>query len=540
MYKVLLVDDEPSVIERLAMIDWDKYGFSVCGTAGNGEDALEIIKLSDPDLVITDLKMPVIDGLKLISLSSELHMRAKFIILSGYSEFTFAREALRLEVSEYILKPFDYGEIEETICKMAQQIRYDRMKKEYADKRLVHIAGQTIRRIIEGEGGEQLLERAAKLLDMGPEDEIKCLLVDTGPNKPKGKPDTGSLSPARTVQVWEVLESALGEYRQNLFDDDEGRFGILLHKRMPFYDNISPFTLEMAERLKGCVDGPVLLSESAPAKGLDKLAVVYAQSRLALGFSFFFNEDCLIRYEDVRNRTLDNLPCMENPKDLMDAICGGTSNKIASMVQNLFFIFREVRKAPDSVRAFIRNLEFEAIKLVSGLNGNTETIIQTVLELDKGMEFLTMSELQDSFLKFCFQLADIIGSLRQSDSRDVVTEVKSYIMSNYSKEIKLRELASVFYINPTYLGQLFRKTTGMQFNEYLHTVRIKEAKKLLKRTTMKISDIALAVSYSDPKYFLSKFKSIVNQSPSDYKLKKNLTPQEFIHENEIGVCQQDQ
>lgn len=542
MYKVLLVDDEPSVIEYLEMMDWNKYGFSVCGTAQNGEDALEIIKLCDPDLVVTDVKMPVIDGLKLISLSNEdLHSKAKFIILSGYGEFSFAREAMKLNASGYILKPLDMSELEETVSKMAQQIRKDRMNKENTDKRLAFVAEQTIRRIVEGEGRQPLFDRAALLLNISDRDEMKCLLIDIGPNESEDGPAGGPGSRAKKNQARSILESALGEYRNNLFEDSEGRFGIILCEKMPFYNTVGAFASGLVMRLKAGIGGSVPLSVSMPATGLNMLAEVYLQSRLAQNFAFFFGDGCLIRYEDIQNRSMDSLPCMENPQALIEAICKGTPDRITSTVEQLFVKFLEDMKAPGSVRAFIRNLEFEAIKRISQLNGNPEEFTQMAVELDKLVESLTMKKLQDSFLKLCLRLAKTIDSLKQNSNRDIVLELKNYIKSNFSKDIKLKELASVFYMNPVYLGQLFKKSTGMQFNEYLHTVRIEEAKKLLIRTGMKISEVAQAVGYSDPKYFLSKFRTIVNQAPSDYKINNaQLFSEEIANENEAGFFKQDQ
>jgi two-component system, response regulator YesN len=520
MYKVLLVDDEPSVIERLIMVDWNKYGFSVCGTADNGEDALEIIRLCDPDLVVTDLKMPVIDGLRLISISIEkLNSKAKFVILTGYGEFTFAREAMKLNASGYMLKPLDDTELDETMSKIAQQIRSDRRNDEYTNKRLAFVARQTIRRIIGGEGRQQLLERVGILLDIGEMDEIRCLLIDVGQHKFVNglASDPGNWS--KKNQARNIIESALGEYRLNLFEDNEERFGIILYEKMPFYNSIGSFASKLETQLKGCIDESVLLSISAPAKGISLLEKAYTQSRLALNFAFFLGEGCLIRYEDIKNKDMDNAPFMENTHALLEVISKESADEITLSIERLFCRFLEDKKAPGPVKAFARNFVFEAVKLIDGLKGDPDEFIQLAVELDRVEESLTIWKLHDSFLKLCLQLSKKIHLLKQSNNRDIVSELKSYIKSNYYKDIKLKELASVFYMNPVYLGQLYKNSTGMQFNEYLHTVRIEEAKKLLRRTGMKISEIALAVGYKDPKYFLSKFQSFAKQAPSDYKNK---------------------
>lgn len=131
MLKVLFVDDEPYVIEGLRdMLDWSAFGFSLCGEASNGIDALEIMRLCNPDLVITDIKMPVMDGPELIKQSSELlHSKAKFIILSGYNDFQYAQKAMLYSVSDYLLKPLDDDELQKYVAKMVVERKKGRKKK---------------------------------------------------------------------------------------------------------------------------------------------------------------------------------------------------------------------------------------------------------------------------------------------------------------------------------------------------------------------------------------------------------------------------
>jgi two-component system response regulator YesN len=132
MLKVLLVDDEPYVLEGLrVMVDWSAYGFKVCGEATNGEDALEIVKICNPDLIITDIKMPVMDGLEFIKLSYEkLNSKAKFIILSGYDEFSYAKQAMTYKIKNYLLKPLDDDELKEVISELSTEILDERRKAE--------------------------------------------------------------------------------------------------------------------------------------------------------------------------------------------------------------------------------------------------------------------------------------------------------------------------------------------------------------------------------------------------------------------------
>lgn len=161
MLKVLLVDDEPYVLEGLKIsINWTAYGFRICGEATNGEDALELVRLSNPDLVITDIRMPVMDGLEFIRLSKErLRSSAKFVILSGYDDFSYAKEAMLYNVSDYLLKPIDSEELESVVSKLASLIKKEKRNMESTNKQLAFVLNLSLRRLFSGETKKSLLNR---------------------------------------------------------------------------------------------------------------------------------------------------------------------------------------------------------------------------------------------------------------------------------------------------------------------------------------------------------------------------------------------
>jgi two-component system response regulator YesN len=520
MLTALLVDDEPYVLKALkVMVDWDSYGFSLL-EASNGKDALEKVKTDNPDLIITDIKMPVMNGIEFIRLSLEwLHSAAEFVILSGYDDFSYAREAMLYHVGDYLLKPIDNEELNTLVSKMAAQIYEKKRKADNQSGQLSFIASQCIRRLIKGEKKASLQKRIGMLLNIGEEEDIRCILIDLGPmhgETPAG-PDS---APEKAAQARQLIAHKLGTpFQLHLFEDDMGRFGIMAVDSMPFYDSIETFVCELIQELKQNIGGFPTAAISLPEKGSHSFNAVYKQALLALNYKFFNGDGKVIDYKDVRDIHLNRELCTQDLHALMETVRNGNESGIEAAVTQLFNAFTQNLRAPGSIIAYLKCFDLEMVRLIMEMDGNPDDFTRAALELGKAMECLTMDELKSSFLSHCLYASEYMQAIRYGNPLSIVNEIKNYIRQNYGKNIKLKNVAKVFYMNPVYLGQIFKKTTGMQFTDYLNTLRIEEAKKLLRRSNMQIQEVAQAVGFREAKYFSNKFKSITNLSPSAFKEK---------------------
>ena len=180
MFKVLLVDDEPSVIQLLEnLVDWESLGYSICGTASNGEEALEILKQSNPHLAIIDIRMPKINGLQLLQQASEiLYLRTKFIVLSAYNDFEYAKTVMRYRVSDYILKPIDDEELIPALKRVREQIDKEVGTLESKTNKLKFATSNYINRIIKDESSEEVIERCNSILGLKNNNWFRCALVE--------------------------------------------------------------------------------------------------------------------------------------------------------------------------------------------------------------------------------------------------------------------------------------------------------------------------------------------------------------------------
>lgn len=520
MFKVLLVDDEPYVIDLLKnLIDWEKHGFRLCGEATNGEDALKIIHEMNPHLVITDIQMPIMNGLELIEHTTEmLHLKTKFIILSAYDEFAYAKKAMRLKVNDYILKPIDDEELIPILNRMHSSFQNEIHSQKVHEEQLKFIANNSIHRLLRGEIKESLIKRVQFLLKLSNEEPIRCILVEIDHfENLMGDLDEVEIQSKR-ISIRNAIETSMhNNYSLHVFEDNIQRFGLIISDKMLLENEIESFLFDLKKTVMDQCKCSITLAASSKMAGVECIGTLYKQAQQVINYKFYRREGCILYYHHLKS-TMLNYDFEENNMDvLMDDIKNYNINGIENEVDKMFDLFSRSMKAPEAVKALISIYELETVKLISGSNGNVSDFSKEITKYNTMMGNVTMQEIKKLFYDFCLYSAQYFEEIRKKNAGDVILEIKKYIKENYSKDLKLQKIAKIVYMNPVYLGQLFKKSMGTQFNEYVHEVRIEEAKKLLKRTDMKIADIAFCVGYSDVEYFVSNFKTKTQTTPTAYK-----------------------
>lgn len=509
MLKVLFVDDEPYMLEGLRdMLDWPAFGFRICGEASNGVDALEIMRMCNPDLVITDIRMPVMDGLELIRQSVELlHSRAKFIILSGYSDFQYAQTAMLYSVSDYLLKPLDDDEFQKCAAKLAVEIKEERKNELDINRRLAFLSNQIIRRILNGEKKESVLKKADLLLSLNSENEIRCLLIDTHNEYRK-----------HIEAVRKVIEALLDpHYPFCLFEDSKGRLGIIISNNMFFYPIITDFCENLAEMIQQRIKTTLHISLSDPVNGSAEIPEAYRQCCFTLQTGALYSERMLIPYSEIRESDKNCELKMYSYEKLLEYIQSQDDGGITKEIRILINDFYRNITPYESIRMNMKTFELDLSKLLCGSDSGMEEFRERLASFNKALEQLDLSNMEVQLLDLCKTAANIAVKQKQANKKDIIYCIREYVREHYMENVTIRKLARRFYTNPAYLGQLYRKTTGSSLNEHIHLIRIQEAKKLLKTTDMKISSVAQTVGYNDAEYFANKFKAFTNQLPSEFK-----------------------
>ncbi|WP_410770451.1 response regulator [Fontibacillus sp. BL9] len=502
---VLLVDDEPWVLEGLrTMVNWKNHGFQVCGEALNGPDALKMIQELRPELVVTDINMPVLSGLELVEQSNKTLTRPpKFVILSGYDNFNYALTAMRHKVTEYLLKPIDEEEIETILDRVGKRIREEHAAEQSQSRVQFLFKNNLLNRLIQGEYNEVLEHQAARSLDLETETELRCVLVEAVPG---------------CDDLRQRIQGYFAQEKDRSFQDISGRVGIIVQE-----DNFPSAVLEeiclrMHRDLSDSLLRPVIVTLSETLKGISSIRDLYLQT-LEVGKSkrcqgkegvFYY------KYCKQPSGTVDVYK--EKIKQLSEKVTAYDESKIRGLVDEILNSFASGLQEIEIAKAHIADLELTLCREVADTNGEPDVLMKRMWEQHGSLSGISNYPALKSYVRdLCLEAASFLSRLTLQNENNTIFHVIQYVDREYKNKLQLQDLAKHFHMNATYLGQLFKKETGKPFNEYLNEKRIEEAKSLLKRTQIKISDVALQVGYPNTDYFISKFKSSTGMLPSAYK-----------------------
>lgn len=505
MLKVLIVDDEPWVLEGLrTMVDWEKYGYEVCGEALNGPDALSLIQELKPELVLTDINIPVMNGLELIARVNEIMANPpRFVILSGYDDFQYARTALRQRVEQYLLKPIDEEEIGALLEKLRLSIQNEIATKSERRKNRVFLMNNLINRFIQGESGEELQLAANTLMKLRPDAEFMCILA--------------AASSCTSDLLEEAAASCAWEWACS-FQDGAGRPGLLVQTASMSRDCLETAVVRLQKELSDRLQEPVGLMLSERLTGAAAIRELYSQSLEVWKFKYHKDKGGMFPYGELRSMKKEAGLHEESFKGLLEKVKTGTQEEIRHGVKGIFEGYAERLLTVETVRAGAAHLEMILCRYIADMNGNPDRILMKMQS-----DFGNLSGLGDYFMlnqyvtQLCLQTASYLEELKHANEGNTIFNVIQYVDLEFRNKLQLQDLAKQFHMNSAYLGQLFRKETGSSFSEYVNEKRIEAAKGLLKRTQLKISDIALQVGFSNTDYFIDKFKTVVGVVPSVYK-----------------------
>ncbi|MGO4108335.1 response regulator transcription factor [Paenibacillus sp. YAF4_2] len=507
MYKVLVVDDEPFMLEGWkTMVNWEEHGFELCWAVSDGKEALDVMEHEVPDLVFTDLQMPVMDGLELIRQMKQ-HPELKdttTVIVSGYSRFDAAQFAIKHQIEQYLLKPL----IEEEIHELLDTLHLTLDERQVAD----HLAGEAeslsavfVRALQDDEESRIALLR---MMNCPAEAAGRLLLVDrTGGAPSPSKAEVEAILP----EGFGCVEGAAGCVTMLVWSDQREA-----HSSQELDATVRMMAARLAEEWPSC-----LIYISGRTEGwrhlsqLNKQLLELRSRSMYKGQSGVYWYDGLHeqgqwRWEDAASRTAVLLRAVEQNDE---AAIRGTAESLA------VFIIGAVEPA-GSLAASLSYLQGGLLRAYHKAGGNTEQPPEWLM-LKYGRNDMQqagdVTPLSERIAKTCLQAAEQIEDLNSKRPEGRLQEAVTFVTTHFRDKLQLKELAEQFRLNPVYLGQQFKRVTGYCFNDYVHLQRIKEAKKLLLRTDLKVSVIASELGYHSTEYFGSVFKSLTKVSPSAYK-----------------------
>ena len=534
--KVFLVEDEMVIRRGIKnSIDWEKEGYIFCGEASDGELAYPMIIKEKPDILITDIRMPFMDGLELCKLVKKELQNIKILILSGYDEFDYAKEAIRLGVTEYLLKPISSGKLLEALNGVSESIR-----REKEDKDLVRKYMEEMRENTEHEKQkffEQMIAgnlSMADALETGKKYEMNLsagmynLLLFRFTLGEENRKSGELLGEA------EYAIEKLTERLEYVFEFQRGvegwAFLLMADNEEQMSERVKELSKDLEEIMKNYSTIAYFGGIGQPVARLRELEESFREAERALAARFTMELNRIISVEDIRMAqnvdTLDDIEItsfgeIEKTRTMLEKFLNnGAEDEIDEFVdvyinelpeENLKSVLMRQYIIMD---AYIVMMSF--CEKIEGIEGEMQAQSE---ELKNSMKTIqTLEEIKNyirMLLKKIIGVRDTISGRRYSD---IIEIAKDQIRKTYmSDEISLNTIAAEVGMSPSYFSSIFSKEMGKTFVEYLTEIRMDRAKELLMCSSMKTSEIGYEVGYKDPHYFSYIFKKTQNCTPKEFR-----------------------
>lgn len=504
MLKVMLVDDERLIIEGLkSIIDWRTLGLEVVQTANNGQEAIEKFKENSVDIVVTDINMPKVTGIELLANLKKINDNVKFVVLSGYDEFSYAKSAIELGVKSYILKPVNEDELENVLKSIVEELS---MKSKKEEKLLIRNS-----KMIEFLKGKVKLEDILEFKDViNINFESDFYLV----SNIILKMDQSDENIDKVIKIIKRYEDGNCEFIKN-------NNNIIMIKSLAknLEKNIlEEYFLAIKDSISDELDLESFITVGSIVHKIENIDKSYKESSSIKKYLLTYGYGNIIFKEDMSSVEEENKTFREEIEKINKLIVEKKSEKLKQYIAQ---IFEDEKLTPKniydlSIKILILSEDIlDEFKLSN--NYSRESLSSIIVDLCNEN---TRDNIKNFLLREIEDFMKVIGDNTNKYS-PVVQQVVNIINEEYKEELSLKTLSAKYNINSSYLGQIFSKEVGYSFSEYLNKVKNTKAKELILTTNMKINNIAKEVGYTDTSYFYRKFKKYYGVCPSTLREMKN-------------------
>ena len=533
--KVFLVEDEYIVREGIKNnIDWEKNGYDFCGEASDGELAFPMISEKRPDIVITDIRMPFMDGIELSRMIKEEYPEIKIIILSGHEEFEYAKAAIQIGVEEYLLKPINGDELLQVVNRVAQKIKEENESRETlqegeGDENFEYAKRQLLSSLIDDNASlSDAMEQGKKIhLNLMAQCYNIMMLKLQRKNKEQGFSQ-------RILELYKTMEDTLKEQdgQSIMFDRaPEGKVILFMGSgEEEIRRNMDVFAGQFREILPEYEDVTYFGSVGVPVMRLRELGESYEAASHGFSYRFLTEPNQIVDNHTVFDQTRNEKKfyCSIGSVDIQNLdkqkiesfLKGGEMDEIHFFVEEYMKNTGDAGKNSMIFRQYIvMDMFFVASHFLTQITDGREQLGEPFESPEQMQKIVSDLEATVVYIKELFAKVMQVRDARTTEhNSDVVENAKKYISENYhDEELTLNTVAHEVNVSPNHLSAMFSQKTGQTFVKYLTDVRMHRAKELLKCTSKRSNEICEEVGYRDPHYFSHLFKKNVGCSPIQYR-----------------------
>ncbi|QHW33588.1 response regulator [Paenibacillus rhizovicinus] len=543
MYKLLIVDDEITVRMGLqSYFNWSSFGIEIMGEADDGDVAFEMIEQETPDLVLTDVRMPNMDGITLSRLINAHYPSVKIIFVSGHGDADYLKSAMKVSAVDYIFKPVNLEELSAVLKRVVSDLDEARAEQERQEELQVRLKeGMPLLRekfllslINSGVQKQDIRERIDFLELSLPEDACYWMIVIS-------VDDLANVESVRSERdrqlLWysigniceELIDSSMGGYA---FEHHTGEFAGILRMNMDYEasSDAAEVLLELAgmirDNLERWLKISVTIGISDRVTGLGSLANCYKQAREAVNHKWYLGKNRIITMDSLESPDMDTgspsrYEFVYN-EELISALKAADAGQLREVLASIFADLN--RNRPDGLK-YGRNacmqIFLAAGQLLLEFNMQSEELEAAEATVWESLfERETLGEISEILQSYLLAVCERIREKRTGKVANLVERVRAIIDRNYANGgLTVTDIGKEVFLTPTYVSLLFKQESGQTVGEYLTHVRVEKAKEMLRDPQYKFYDICYAIGYTDPSYFTKLFKKATGLTPSGYREK---------------------
>ena len=536
MLKVFLVEDE--IIVRQGLRDnmpWNHFGYEFVGEASDGEMALSMIERVRPDVLLTDIKMPFMDGLTLSKMVHQKYPDMKIIILSGHDDFEYAQEAINVGVDQYILKPITKIKLQKVLLELKDKIESEQVQRKYQEKFLEetkeyeqYSRSEFFVRLFEGHTSlEKIYEEAERL---GIRIQAPCYnLFLFSLQEKRSRSDVDWNSNEFTFIKEELFHYFLKYPEHQVFRVNMNIYGVLALGSLEQMEDITKRCIynvtKICEKSERILDWYLAYGE--PVERISLLAESYNKVNHYFTYRFILKNDHVLDRKLIESiavkedvKAFDNIDAASLDPDLIKNFLsrGGGKEEVGAFVGGFIERFLEVLQSKLFQNYLLFHVRFTAIAFVESIGLDKQDYIRDLEDFQSEGKLFNQEELIQMITEMLIRAIDFRDTASENQGRHILKKALEYIDANYMEEmISLNEVAQNVNVSSNYFSALFSKTMKKTFVEYVTQKRMDLAKKLLRTTPLNLSDITNQVGYKDPHYFSFVFKKTQGISPREYR-----------------------
>ena len=525
MYKLLLADDESEIREGLQeVIPFAQLGFEVVGEAGNGLAALQLCESLQPDLVITDIRMPLMDGLTLMSRARQLLPTTQFIVLSGFDEFEYARQAIDNRAMGYLLKPISAQEFtqmlkgaKERLDEAARERSDVKRLRQHFDQSLPMLKESLLSSLLSGGMSQPEAMRHAGRYQMAIEAPAYLVcMMHIGDELGPDKIDDPELLP---FAVMNIADEVLGRYhRRHLFHYQGMIAGLMMLQAGDTLNDVLGHLEEARVTVVHYLKCELFVGASALCRELASLPVAARRAISALDQSVLSAADHVLCVTDIaRGANTDLIMDDYQLRQMSSFIKLGEKERAEQMLRQLMDRCRQGSPSPKAYQTYLMELFMAFVRIVGEMSMDRDSYDEDFDQLTKAIFRFAppIDEAQEMFLKLLRRQADEIGDSRRASGLQLSDAAMGYLRENYQQEsLSLEDLCQHLHVSPSYFSAVFKKETRKTFHQVLTQLRMEQALHLLSTTDLRTGQVAGMVGLPDPSYFSYSFKKHYGFPPS--------------------------